>query len=120
MSTLTVWDNGSRPLCQRETAFMKRLDRSNRIDFVDAERAEQASCPIVRADLLLRFHARQAGELLSGAAAVAAMWRAIPVLRPVGLLARNRGALAALERIYRIFLRARPRLQPLASRLAAA
>lgn len=120
MSTLTVWHNGSRPLCQREIAFMQRLDRSNRIDSVDAASTEQASCPIVRADLLLRFHALEDGELLSGAAAAAAMWRAIPVLRPVGLLARNRWALAALERIYRIFLRARPRLQRLASRLAAA
>jgi predicted DCC family thiol-disulfide oxidoreductase YuxK len=80
MSTLTVWHDGGRPLCQREIAFMKRLDRSNRIDSVDAASTEQASCPIDRSDLLLRFHAREDGELLSGAAAVPAMWHAIPVL----------------------------------------
>jgi predicted DCC family thiol-disulfide oxidoreductase YuxK len=120
MSTLTVWHDGGRPLCQREIAFMTRLDRSSRIDLVDAARAEQASGPIDRADLLLRFHAREDSELLPRAAAFAAMWRTIPALRPFGVLARNRMARAALARIYRIFLRARPRLQRLVSRLAAA
>ena len=53
--------------------------------------------PIDRADLLKRFHAREGdGPLLSGAAAFAAMWRAIPALRPVGELARNKaGAIGA-------------------------
>ena len=120
MSTLTVWHDGGCPLCQREITFMKRPDRSNRIDVVDAARAKPASRPIDRADLRLRFHAQEDGERLSGAAAFAAMWRAILVLRPSGVLARNRLAHAALKRIYRIVLRARPRLQRLASRLAAA
>jgi predicted DCC family thiol-disulfide oxidoreductase YuxK len=111
MSTLTVWHDGSCPLCQREIALMGRLDRSNRITFVDAARVAEESCPIDRADLLARFHACEDGVLLSGAAAFAAMWRAIPALRPLGLLSRNRLALAALERTYRVFLRARPWLQ---------
>jgi hypothetical protein len=50
---------------------------------------------------------------LSGAAAFAAMWRAIPLLRPIGLAAQNRVILALLERSYRLFLRIRPRLQRL-------
>jgi len=48
------------------------------------------------------------------------MWRAIPMLRPLGLLARNRLALAALERIYLGFLRIRPALQRLVRRWEAA
>ena len=39
------------------------------------------------------------------------MWRAIPVLAPFGRLARNRNVLAALERLYRLFLTVRPGLQ---------
>jgi hypothetical protein len=39
------------------------------------------------------------------------MWRAIPALRPLGLLARNKTMLALLERLYIAFLRHRPRLQ---------
>jgi hypothetical protein len=46
------------------------------------------------------------------------MWRAIPVLRPFGLMARNRLVLAVLEQTYVAFLRMRPRLQRWARRLA--
>ena len=99
---------------------MRRLDRAGRIDFVDVAAAAPASCPRDRADLLARFHAREGDQILSGAAAFAAMWRAIPVLRPLGLLARNRMVLAGLERAYRQFLRLRPRLQRLAFRLERA
>ena len=49
--------------------------------------------------------------LISFAAAFAAMWRAIPMLRPLGLLARNGTALRLLERAYLGFLVVRPRLQ---------
>lgn len=94
---------------------MQRLDRKGAIDFVDAT-SDLGACPIDRADLLAQFHAEENGEMLTGAAAFAAMWRAIPVLRPLGLAARQPWALALLERGYRMFLRVRPRLQRLASR----
>lgn len=92
---------------------MRQLDRAGAIDFIDVA-AEDASCPIDRRDLLARFHARENGVLLSGAAAFAAMWRAIPLLRPLGLAARSPVVLAGLERLYLLFLRARPMLQRLA------
>ena len=115
MSELTVWFDGDCPLCLREIALMRRLDRAKAIRFVDATDAD-ASCPVDRADLLTRFHAREDGVLLSGATAFAAMWRAIPVLRPLGLIARRRWVLALLERAYRAFLRVRPRLQRFVAR----
>ena len=49
--------------------------------------------------------------MLSGAAAFAAMWCSIPLLRPIGLLARNRLVLVLLERLYLGFLRVRPGLR---------
>jgi predicted DCC family thiol-disulfide oxidoreductase YuxK len=112
MTRLTVWHDGNCPLCRREIALVRRLDRRGAIDFVDAS-APAAVCPTDRDALLARFHAREDGRMLSGAAAFAAMWRAIPVLRPFGRAARNRFVLAGLERAYRLFLRARPRLQTL-------
>ena len=115
---MTVWFDGGCPLCQREIALMRRLDRARAVDFIDVASAD-ATCPLDRADLLARFHAEENGQLLSGAAAFAAMWRAIPRLRPLGLLARNRVVLAALERLYRLFLRGRPRLQRWMRRLDA-
>lgn len=110
MAQVLVWYDGGCPLCRREIAMMRRLDRGGAIDFVDVARAD-AGCPVDRGALLARFHAREDGEIVSGAAAFAAMWRAIPMLRPLGLLARNRLVLAALERLYLLFLKVRPALQ---------
>lgn len=104
---------------------MQRLDRRERIDFVDVSEGGTggSACPIDQQTLLARFHAREqapdndssnakeAGNIVSGAAAFAAMWRAIPLLRPLGLLARNRVVLAMLEVAYRAFLKLRPALQ---------
>jgi len=116
MSEVFVWFDGDCPLCQREIALMRRLDRRHAIAFVDVAR-DNATCPIDRAALLARFHALEDGRMLSGAAAFAAMWRAIPALRPLGLAARNPVILAALEFLYRRFLRLRPGMQRLARRL---
>jgi predicted DCC family thiol-disulfide oxidoreductase YuxK len=107
---LTVWFDSACPLCVREIAVMRKLDRRGAIRFVDVL-AEAESCPISPAELLARFHARENDELLSGAAAFAAMWRAIPLLRPLGLAAKNPWVLARLENLYLWFLRHRPSLQ---------
>ena len=112
MVELLVWYDGACPLCRREIALMRRLDRRGAIRFVDvAEEGTGGACPIDRAELLARFHALEQGRLLSGAAAFAAMWRAIPLLRPLGLAARNPWLLSGLERLYVRFLRVRPVLQ---------
>lgn len=119
LSRVTVWYDGDCPLCRREIALFRRLDRGGAIDFVNVAGGE--GCPIDRATLLRRFHAQEAqGPLVSGAAAFAAMWRAIPMLRPLGQLARIPAVLWCLERLYRVFLRVRPGLQALAIRLAPA
>lgn len=113
---VTVWYDGACPLCLREIAVMRRLDRRGAIEFVDVSVAEATSCPIDPSELLARFHASEDGQLFSGAAAFAAMWRAIPLLRPLGLLARNRFVLRLLERFYTVFLKHRPKLQRWARR----
>jgi len=111
-NTVTVWYDGACPLCLREIGVMRRLDRRGAIEFIDvSDKGEPASCPIDRATLLERFHAEEDGRLLNGAAAFAAMWRAIPVLRPLGLAARVPLVLRLLEAAYRQFLKIRPRLQ---------
>ncbi len=71
MTVLTVWHDGACPLCRREIALMRRLDRRGEIEFVDVA-ALYAVCPADRAALLARFHAREDGTMLSGAAAFAA------------------------------------------------
>ena len=109
---VTVWYDGGCPLCVREIALMSRLDKHDRIQFIDVDR-EDATCPVDRDLLLRRLHAREGddGPLVDGAAGFAAMWRAIPLLRPLGLAAKNRVVLWVLERLYRVFLVVRPALQ---------
>ena len=107
---LTVWYDSDCPLCVREIRLMRRLDKRNAIDFVSIQSA--TGCPISTDELMQRFHAQEVGQpIVSGAAAFAAMWRAIPILRPLGLLARFRPVLWLLERLYRGFLLIRPWLQ---------
>lgn len=107
---LTVWFDGGCPLCTREIALMRRLDRRGAIAFVDLE--GDGACPLDRAAMLARFHAQErGGPIVDGAAAFAAMWRAIPPLRPLGLAARWRPLLWLLEKAYLVGLRIRPRLQ---------
>jgi len=107
---LTVWYDGACPLCLREIAVMRRLDRRNAIRFVNVH--DGLDCPLDPQTLLARFHAQEpGGPVVSGAAAFAAMWRAIPALWPFGQLARVPVVSWLLDRLYRVFLRVRPWLQ---------
>ena len=113
---VTVWYDSDCPLCIREINLMRRLDKRGAIDFVNIQSA--TGCPIGTAELMKRFHAQERGQpIVSGAAAFAAMWRAIPLLRPMGLMARFRPVLWVLERMYLGFLRIRPWLQRRARQL---
>lgn len=111
MSDVTVWYDGACPLCRREIAVMQGLDRRGAISFVDVSEGAPESCPVSQEELLARFHVRENGQVLSGAAGFAAMWRAIPLLRPLGELARVPLMGRLFERFYILFLRFRPRLQ---------
>ena len=114
-SPVKVWYDGACPLCLREIGVMRRLDSCGAITFIDVSEGGDLTCPIDQSELLARFHAEEDGQVVSGAAAFAAMWRAIPLLRPLGLIARNRVILNLLERAYVHFLKVRPRLQKLVS-----
>lgn len=95
---------------------MRRLDRGAAICFVPVAEAG-AACPIEPSALLAAFHAEEDGRIVKGAAAFAAMWRAIPLLRPLGLAARSPLVLKLLEVLYQAFLRLRPSLQDVVRRL---
>ena len=110
---VTVWYDGACPLCLKEIALFRRLDRRRRIAFVDvSDPNAEAFCPLDRGELLARFHAQEQGRpIVSGAAAFAAMWRATPLLGWLGHLAQAPPLLWGLERLYVAFLRVRPRMQ---------
>ena len=105
-----VWFDSACPLCAREIKIMKKLDWFNKVDFVDV--LSTPDCPTPREHLLERFHAQRLdGPLLSGAAAFALLWRSLPLLRPLGEIARIPFVLRVLEILYLRFLEIRPKLQ---------
>ncbi len=105
-----VWFDSACPLCAREIRIMRKLDWFNKVDFVDV--LSTPDCPTQREHLLERFHAqRLGGPLLSGAAAFALLWRSLPLLRPLGEIARIPFVLRILEILYLRFLAIRPKLQ---------
>lgn len=112
MANLIIWYDGACPLCVREIALMRRLDWNHSIDFQDIA-PDTVICPLDRQLMLARLHASENGVMLSGAAAFAAMWRTVPLLKPLGWLAKNPVILDILERLYVRFLKIRPRLQKL-------
>ncbi|MDR3448656.1 MAG: DCC1-like thiol-disulfide oxidoreductase family protein, partial [Alphaproteobacteria bacterium] len=55
-----MWFDGSCPLCEREIALMRRLDRSGRVTFVDLSPSDsplETHCPSDRSAMLRRLHA---------------------------------------------------------------
>ena len=105
-----VWFDSACPLCAREIRIMRKLDWFNKVDFVDV--LSTPDCPTQREHLLERFHAQcLGGPLLSGAAAFALLWRSLPLLRPLGEIARIPFVLRILEILYLRFLAIRPKLQ---------
>ncbi|MCZ4317281.1 DUF393 domain-containing protein [Comamonadaceae bacterium G21597-S1] len=110
---MTVLYDGACPLCRREIGLYRDLPASARLHFEDVS-ASGAVVPdgVTRAELLARFHVRQAdGRLLSGAQAFLAMWALLPGWRWLARAGRIPGVAWLMERAYRGFLRLRPVLQ---------
>ena len=78
---LTVYYDGSCPLCRSEIGLYRKAQGSNRIDFVDVSAIEgRAVAPdLTQADAMARFHVRKSdGALASGAAGFAQLWLTLP------------------------------------------
>lgn len=107
---LTVYHDGACPLCAVEIAVYRRASGADTVAFVDAVDPGSMLGPDLQRDIALsRFHVRDPqGRLLSGAAAFAALWRALPGWRWLGILVGNRWVLPVAERAYRAFLPIRP------------
>jgi predicted DCC family thiol-disulfide oxidoreductase YuxK len=111
--SLTVLYDGECPLCRREIGVYRGLQPSTPVCWADvSDPASDLPAGTSRTQLLARFHVRDSrGELLSGARAFLALWAALPGWRWLALVGRLPGAMWAMERLYRLFLRARPVLQ---------
>ena len=112
--SLTVYFDGSCPLCQAEISYFQDRHEGDTIRWIDvSDSGEQELGPdLSQRDAMRRFHVRTAdGQLHSGSRAFALMWRQIPGFRWLGKLASVGGVSVVLEWMYRGFLHIRPALQ---------
>jgi len=107
-----VFFDGDCPLCRREIAFVRRLDRRSRVRFVDiAQPSFDASVTgRTHEELMARIHARLPdGSLVEGVEVFRRMYAAAG-LGPLVALSRLPGISHLLEAGYRWFAKNRLRL----------
>jgi len=109
---LTVYYDGSCPLCRAEIGFYAGRNGADQIHFQDVADGTADPAPdLDRATAMGRFHIRRAdGELVSGAAGFFEIWKILPGWRALGALSRIPGVVPVAELAYRGFLRLRPGL----------
>ena len=111
---LTVYFDGSCPLCRREIAFYRRLRGAERLQWLDVSAGAPLGPDLSCEDAMRRFHVRDGqGRLFSGGAAFARLWQALPGWRVLGCLCARPPLSWLLDLAYRCFLPLRPRLQGL-------
>jgi predicted DCC family thiol-disulfide oxidoreductase YuxK len=111
---LTVFFDGSCPLCQREIALYQRARGSEAINWHDLAKTQDRELPdgLSLDAALARFHVQDSnGALASGARGFIALWLALPGWRWLGKVASIPPIPWLAERMYLFFLRFRPRLQ---------
>jgi predicted DCC family thiol-disulfide oxidoreductase YuxK len=117
---LTVYYDGSCPLCTREIGLYKRLGETAAVDFVDISQTTEALVApgLTRDDAMKRFHVmRPDGRLSSGGPAFAHLWAALPRLAAIGRVLQRKPFPCLMDGAYTIFLPLRPILQHLARAL---
>ncbi len=118
---LTVYFDGSCPLCQREIGMYRHLASREPIVWMDvsqpAELGQGLDCRLA----MRRFHVRDAqGRLYSGAGAFAQLWLRLPGWQWLGWVGSRPPLRWLLEIAYRAFLPVRPYLQRAMRRWLAA
>lgn len=112
---LTVFFDGSCPLCRAEIGYYRRKDQFGALCFIEIS-DDGAVLPegITQQQAMRRFHVRASdGRVLSGAAAFVEVWTLLPRWRWAARTASLPGAMIALELGYKIFLPVRPFLSRL-------
>jgi predicted DCC family thiol-disulfide oxidoreductase YuxK len=108
--TLSLFYDGSCPLCALEIGYYKRCDTDQALNFVDVSTERfSGDGRLTRSQAMARFHVRLGNGLrVSGAQAFVEVWRVLPGWRWLARLASLPGAVTVLEVFYRLFLRIRP------------
>src|SRR5271165_3826785 len=103
---LTVYFEGSCPLCRAEIAHYYRQDGANQLTFRDVSHADGSLEPdLPRDQAMVRFHVRRSdGKLVTGAAAFEDSRRLLLGRRGQARNCGKPGMIVLLEGAYRLFL----------------
>ena len=114
--SLTVFFDGSCPICSKEINFYKMRAGADELSWVDVS-DEEIPIPIQtrsREDLMARFHVlSSSGELVSGGAAFAELWASLPAFKIFGKIFKLPILRYLIDVGYDIFLTLRPKFQNL-------
>ncbi len=113
-SRVTVFYDGACPLCAREIGFYRQREGAEAVTWLDVSAVEdiEVAPGLSKDQALARFHVLDPqGKLLTGGAAFAQLWRALPGFRLLGRIGQTAPAAWVLKHAYNGFLRLRPRLQ---------
>jgi predicted DCC family thiol-disulfide oxidoreductase YuxK len=109
---LTVYFDGSCPLCRREISLYQGLPSKQLLQWVDVSTPTALPCGLTCELAMRRFHVRDAqGRLYSGAEAFSVLWRCFAGWRVLGWMTAVPPLSWLAETAYRLFLPVRPRLQ---------
>jgi predicted DCC family thiol-disulfide oxidoreductase YuxK len=111
---LTVFFDGSCPLCRAEIGVYRDCPGAERVAFVDvaAAGAGDVAAGLSQQAAMARFHVLMPdGRLASGAAGFAALWMALPGWRWLGRIVSLPVIRSVAEAAYRTFLVVRPGMQ---------
>jgi len=114
---ITVFFDGSCPLCRREIKFYKTCSGESEINWVDASIAnqEQLGPGLSRSQAMSRLYVRdKMNHLVSGSAAFVEIWDKLKIFRPLSIIFRPSLMQSLLEGSYWLFLKIRPTLHRLA------
>lgn len=118
---VTVFFDGSCPLCSAEIGVYRNCRGAESIEFVDVAKAPDGLVGpgLEKSDALKRFHIRDStGEIVSGGRAFAVLWTRLPALHFWGRLFQTFPLSIILEWAYRLFLPLRPTLQRIVARFS--
>lgn len=114
---LSVYYDGSCPLCQREIAFYRRRAGDAQIAWIDVSTPSELGDGLSCTAAMARFHVRDStGRLYSGGLAFAVLWQHVPGWQWLGNLFSRPPLSHVIEWAYRAFLPVRPYLQRLIRR----
>ena len=114
--SLTVFFDGSCPICSKEINIYKTRAGADELSWVDVS-DEEIPIPIQtrsREELMARFHVlSSSGELVSGGAAFAELWASLPAFKIFGKFFKLPILRFLIDVGYDMFLTLRPKFQSL-------